>query len=194
MNRRSVCDCAFCVPCFSFPIKGSIPLTQHITADTVVYPNHPGKILAAPPAQKGKLTDDDVMARYIAGTATAKSFENLPTALEEAEHWMPKPEAHLPLGDVTAEANPTPQDQPVLFFFGTQGAAWNFYPMMQQTQRLTNGYPQNTHDEQSAVGAAKLRSTLLAISKRIEKREATTTDAPKYLLLDPNFLPFYLYI
>lgn len=129
------------------------------------------------------------MALYIAGTATVTSFETGPTT-PEAERWMPKPETYLNTGDVVAEAIA----QPVLFFLGTQGVGWEFYPMMQQTQRLTNGYLYNTHDKQSAAAAARLRNTLLGISKRIEKREAATTDAPKYLLLDPTQLPFYLYI
>ena len=33
----------------------------------VVYPTHPGKILAALPATKGSLTDDEVQLKYIAG-------------------------------------------------------------------------------------------------------------------------------
>jgi hypothetical protein len=130
------------------------------------------------------------MALYIAGTATVTGFQTGPTT-PEAERWMPKRETYLPAGDVAAEAI----GQPVFFFFfGTQGVGWQFYPMMQQTQRLTNGYLYNTHDKQSAAAAAKLRSALLSISKRIEKRKAATTDSPKYLLLDPIQLPFYLYI
>lgn len=132
------------------------------------------------------------MAFYIAGTATITSLQATGPTTPEAKHWMPKPETHLSAaGDVTAEAI----GLPVFFcFFGTQSVWWTFYPMMQQTQRLTNAYFYNTHDKHSTATTAKLRSTLLAISKRIEKREAATTDAPKYLLLDPIKLPFYLFI
>lgn len=155
------------------------------TPKSVVYPNHPGKILSAPPAQKGQLTDDQVMARYIAGTQLGvNSLSSGPMNLE-AQAWVKNTET-----DVDVQSIGTP----IQFFIGTQKFAFDFYPLLQKPERLTNAFLSNSHDKQSAAAAAQLRSNLLSISKKIEAREAATTDAPKYTLLDPIRLPFYLYI
>lgn len=148
-----------------------------------MYPNHPGKILSQPPLLKGQLTDAQVVANHISGTGLITSMP-CPPLNPEAQAWL----SHDVMEENIGELRPLP------FFLGTQELAFDFYPLLQTPQRLTNAFLSDTHDEQSAGAGTKLRNTLLTLSKRIQDREAATTDAPKYLLLDPNQLPFYLYI
>lgn len=127
------------------------------------------------------------MARYIAGTQLgANSLPTGPT-IPEAQAWVGNVEsAH----DVMTQGI----GLPMTFFTGTQNFAFDFYPLLQKPERLTTAFLSNSHDKRSAVAAAKLRDTLLSISKNIEAREAATTDAPDYLILDPVKLPFFLFI
>ena len=64
---------------------------------------------------------------------------------------------------------------------------------MQKTDRVTSMYFSDTAFK-SAKDAAQLRRDLIKLSSAIAKREDDTTNAPKYLLLDPERLPFYSYI
>lgn len=158
-----------------------------------MYPSHPGKILSAPPRAKGQLTDQNLMERYIAGRNIISHLQQLPVP-GEAHVWMgnmtvPGPAAALPL-----LTGPNVAATALDFFAATQILAFNFYPLVQETDRLTNAYTLDARAQGSMQAAATLRHRLLGLSQRIQEREAATTDVPVYTLLDPVELPFYLYI
>ena len=137
----------------------------------LVYPSHPGKILAPLPTSKGILSDDQVQQDYISGAGF--------TALEATS-----------AGAYTPDLTTLAISSPVAFFLGTQYFAFVFYPLLQKPSRLTNIHLSDTEDMQTAKVAIALRQQLRVISARIVKREVANVDSPKYLLLDPAALPF----
>lgn len=140
----------------------------------LVYPSHPGKILAPLPASTGTLTDDTMLQLYISGAMSGNQASAAKTSASQI--------STMDIGT------------PLEFFLGTQGTGFAFFPLLQKTGRLTNIYLSDTEDKRTAKAAIALRQRLRAISKRIYKREAAVTDVPKYTLLDPAILPFNLFI
>jgi hypothetical protein len=146
----------------------------------LVYPSHPGKILSPLPASTGTLTDDQVQQNFISGSGLSGSSLSTAQAASTA-NFVPD-FTTMDIGN------------PLAFFLGTQALAFEFYPLLQKPNRLTNIYLSDTEDKPTAKAALALRQRLRVISKRIVEREAATTGTFKYLLLDPTNLPFYLYI
>ena len=141
----------------------------------LVFPSHPGKILAPLPNRTGRLSDDQVQRKYISGAGF--------TAAEATSEDMYTPDF------TTLEIK-----DPLALFLSTQIFAFAFYPLLQKPSRLTNMYLSDTEDLLMAVAAVALRQELRAISAHIVKREAANVDSPRYLLLDPATLPLNLYI
>lgn len=141
----------------------------------LVYPSHPGKILAPLPASKGKLTDDKVQQRYLSGAGfTAEEATSTDTDI------------YTP--DMTELANP------IAYFAGTQAFAFAFHPLLQKPNRLANMQLSDADVPVATQAAMTLRQELRNISAQILEREANNKDSPRYVLLDPETLPFNLYI
>jgi hypothetical protein len=167
---------------------------KNTTTTTVVYPSHPGKIFSAPPSEKGQLTDKQLLTRYIAGKGLLDHLEHIPFA-PEAQAWMGNLTA---LGDYIDDLTGIPTlgtTSALDFFAGTQVLAFDFYPLLVESERLTNAYFSDAHDPTSQDAAVQLRTALLGLSRRIREREAATAaEGPAYTLLDPHKLPFYSFI
>lgn len=138
------------------------------------------------------LSDQSLMADYIAGKNIIEHLESIPMATE-AQAWMGGLTAlggdALPL---VAGAIAGPHASALDFFLGTQLLAFDFFPLLQAPDRLTNAYHAQA---QTSSAGTRLRTRLLGISEGIREREAATAgEAPAYTLLDPAQLPFHSYI
>lgn len=72
---------------FTFRSLNLTNTKNRTSTKTVVYPSHPGKILLAPLREKGKLTDAQLLTKYIAGKGLLDHLEQIPFA-PEAQAWM----------------------------------------------------------------------------------------------------------
>jgi hypothetical protein len=97
----------------------------------LVFPSHPGKILASLPGSTGTLSDDKVQQNYISGAG----FTAAEATSEDA---------------YTLDLTMLEIANPLAFFLGTQGFAFAFYPLLQKPNRLTNIYLSDTEDLQTA--------------------------------------------
>ena len=76
-------------------------------------------------------------------------------------------------------------------FLNTEFIAFDFIPSLQLPSLLINGY----FDRKGGSQASEFRADLLQLSLAIQQREQATAGlVPQYTLLDPQFLPYFLYI